>query len=127
MAVSFSNINPFYPRETLRNMFYENLKLTTNEVFACLKKDYTADIKAFDTVQKEILKISKFFVDGIVKQFPNSFYSFLAIYLKLFLHTFQNLVHIPLAFSKILLNVFYILDGNIDVTLYSQLYFYYIL
>lgn len=73
MAVSFSNINPFYPRETVRNIFYEHLKLTTNEVSACLKKDYTADIKAFDTVQKEILKISKFFVDGIVKQFPNSF------------------------------------------------------
>lgn len=66
MAVAFSNINPFYPRETVRNMFYEHLKLTTNEVSSCLKKDYTADIKAFDTVQKEILKISKFFVDGIV-------------------------------------------------------------
>ena len=42
-------------------------------VSARLKKDYAADIKAFDMVQKEILKMSKFFVDGIVNQFPYSF------------------------------------------------------
>ena len=54
-------------------MLYDHLKLTTDEVSARLKKDYSADIKAFDMVQKEILKMSKFFVDGIVKQFPNLF------------------------------------------------------
>lgn len=73
MAVAFSSINPFYPRETVRKMLYDHLKLTTDEVSARLKKDYSADIKAFDMVQKEILKMSKFFVDGIVKQFPNLF------------------------------------------------------
>ena len=73
MAVAFSSINPFYPRETVRKMLYEHLKLTTDEVSARLKKDYSADIKAFDMVQKEILEMSKFFVDGIVKQFPNLF------------------------------------------------------
>lgn len=73
MAVAFSSINPFYPRETVRRMLYDHLKLTTDEVSARLKKDYTADIRAFDMVQKEILKMSKFFVDGIVKQFPNLF------------------------------------------------------
>lgn len=73
MAVAFSSINPFYPRETVRKMLYDHLKLTTDEVSARLKKDYNADIKAFDMVQKEILKMSKFFVDGIAKQFPNLF------------------------------------------------------
>lgn len=73
MAVAFSSINPFYPREMVRKMLYDHLKLTTDEVSARLKKDYNADIKAFDMVQKEILKMSKFFVDGIVKQFPNLF------------------------------------------------------
>ena len=73
MAVAFSSINPFYPKETVRKMLYDHLKLTTDEVSARLKKDYSADIKAFDMVQKEILKMSKFFVDGIVKQFPNLF------------------------------------------------------
>lgn len=73
MADAFSSINPFYRKEDMRNILYEHLKLTTDEVSARLKKDYTADIKAYDLVQKEILKMSKFFVDGIVKQFPNLF------------------------------------------------------
>lgn len=73
MADAFSTINPFYGKEDVRNMLYEHLKLTTDEVSARLKKDYAADIKAYDLVQKEILKMSKFFVDGIVKQFPNLF------------------------------------------------------
>lgn len=73
IAVAFSSINPFYPRETVRQMFYEHLKLTTDEVSARLKKDYEADIKAFDAVQREILKMSNFFVNGIVRQFSNLF------------------------------------------------------
>ena len=39
-------------------MLYEHLKFTTAEVSARLKKDYSADIKAYDMVQKEILKMS---------------------------------------------------------------------
>lgn len=73
MAEAFSSINPFYPKEKVRHMLYEHLRLTTNEVSSRLKKDYTADIKAYDMVQKEILQMSEFFVDGIVKQFPNLF------------------------------------------------------
>lgn len=55
--------------------YYGNtiLRLTTNEVTARLRKDYQADIKAYDLVQKEILEMSQFFVDGIVKQFPDLF------------------------------------------------------
>lgn len=73
MAEAFSSINPFYPKEEVRKMLYEHLKLTTNEVSARLRKDYQADIKAYDMVQKEVLKMSEFFVNGIVKQFPNLF------------------------------------------------------
>lgn len=73
MANAFSSINPFYPREEIRHMLYEHLRLTTDEISARLRKDYSADIKAYDLVQKEILRMAKFFVNGIVKQFPNSF------------------------------------------------------
>lgn len=73
MAEAFSNINPFYPREEMRRMLYEYLQLTTEEVNARLKGDYVADINAYDMVQKEILQMSQFFVDGIAKQFPNLF------------------------------------------------------
>lgn len=73
MAEAFSSINPFYPKEEVRKMFYEHLNLTTNEVNARLKGDYVTDIKAYDMVQMEILKMSQFFVNGIVRQFPDLF------------------------------------------------------
>ena len=73
MADFFSRINPFYKREEVKQMFYRHLQLTSDEVSARLKKDYTADIKAYDMVQKEILNMSQFFVDGIVRQFPDLF------------------------------------------------------
>ena len=73
MAEAFSSINPFYHKEAVRNMLYEHLRLTTNEVNARLKKDYAADIKAYGLVQNEALEMAKLFVDGIVKQFPRFF------------------------------------------------------
>ena len=41
-------------------MLYSHLRLTTDEVIARLKRDYSADIKAYDMVQKEILVMSSF-------------------------------------------------------------------
>ena len=73
MAEAFSSINPFYPKEEIRNMIYEHLRLTTNEVNYRLQGNYVEDINSYDMVQKEILKMSQFFVNGIVKQFPNLF------------------------------------------------------
>lgn len=60
MAEAFSSINPFYPKEEIRNMLYEHLRLTTNEVSNRLKRDYTADIKAYDMVQKKFYKCPNF-------------------------------------------------------------------
>lgn len=73
MAEAFSNINPFYPREEIRNMLYEHLRLTTNEVNNRLQGNYAEDINSYDMVQKEILRMSQFFVNGIVRQFQNLF------------------------------------------------------
>ena len=73
MANFFSSINPYYSREKLRDMLYDHLELISDEVDARLKKDYQADINAFDKVQQEVLNMSQYFVDGIVKQFPNMF------------------------------------------------------
>lgn len=73
MAEAFSSINPFYPKEEIRQMLYEHLRLTTNEVSARLAGNYAEDIVAYDMVQQEILRMSQFFVTGIVRQFPNLF------------------------------------------------------
>lgn len=73
MAKAFSSINPFYRKEEIREMLYEHLRLTSDEVNARLQGNYEEDIKAFDMVEKEILRMSHFFVAGIVRQFPNLF------------------------------------------------------
>lgn len=73
MAEAFSSINPFYPREEIRKMLYEHLRLTTSEVNNRLKGNYKEDISDYDMIQKEILNMSQFFVAGIVNQFPNLF------------------------------------------------------
>ena len=73
MAEAFSSINPFYPREEIRNMLYEHLRLTTNQVNNRLQGNYAEDINSYDMVQKEILRMSQLFVNGIVRQFQNLF------------------------------------------------------
>ena len=73
MADAFSSINPNYGREEMRQMLYQHLDLTTNEVKMRLAKNYAADIKAFDQVEKEALDMADFFSAGIVMQFPEKF------------------------------------------------------
>lgn len=69
MTEFFSSINPYYNKEELQKMFYEHLRLTSIEVSSRLEGNYEKDINAYDMVQQEILKMSQFFVNGIVKQF----------------------------------------------------------
>ena len=73
MSEAFSSVNPFYSKEKVRDMLYDHLEVTTDEVTARLRKDYSADIADFDKVQQEVLKMSQYFVEGIFKQFSNLF------------------------------------------------------
>jgi hypothetical protein len=43
-----SSANPNWPVQDLRNMLYMHLAYTTNEVVSRLKKDWSADIEAYD-------------------------------------------------------------------------------
>jgi hypothetical protein len=47
--------------------------LTTVEVVAGLKQDWTADIAAYDEVHGQILMMADMLSAGIVKQFPGKF------------------------------------------------------
>ena len=73
MAAAFSALNPYYDEQTLRNMLYTHLALTTQEVAARLAGNYPADIQAFNAVEREALAMADVFSMGIMEQFPQKF------------------------------------------------------
>jgi hypothetical protein len=68
-----SKANPNWPIADMKMMMTDHLKLTTDEAVQRIKKDYNADIIAYDKVHEEILKMSAMLADGIIKQFPEKF------------------------------------------------------
>ena len=73
MAHAFADINPYYEYRMMRDMLYRHLDLTKQEVAMRLKKDYPADIKAFDAVEAEAMMMADLFTSGIMWQFPQMF------------------------------------------------------
>jgi len=69
-----SKANPDnWKTDDVKMMMHDHLKLTTDEAVARIKKDYDADIKAYDKVHEEILEMSDALAKGIAKQFPEKF------------------------------------------------------
>lgn len=65
--------NPNYNKKALKEMMDMHLKLITDIVVAKLKKDWDADIAAFDKNEAHLLHMADFLAEGIIKQFPNKF------------------------------------------------------
>jgi len=73
ISAFLSKTNANWKLEDMKKMMHDHLKLTTDEAVARIKKDYDADVMAYDKVHKEILEMSDMLSDGIVKQFPEKF------------------------------------------------------
>lgn len=65
--------NPNWDLKDMKSMMNDHLKLTTDEAVARIKKDYKADIKAYDKVHDEILMMADMLSEGIIKQYPDKF------------------------------------------------------
>ncbi len=50
-----------------------HLALTTTEVVSRLKKDWAADVEAYDQGHAHMLMFADMLSDGIIKQFPEKF------------------------------------------------------
>lgn len=68
-----SEANPGWELAHMKMMMHDHLRLTTDEAVQRIKKDYIADVIAYDKVHDEILKMSDMLADGIVSQFPEKF------------------------------------------------------
>lgn len=68
-----SKANPNWKLMDMKMMMHDHLKLTLDEAVARKKKNYDDDVKAYELVHEEILKMSDMLSNGIIKQFPAIF------------------------------------------------------
>ncbi|WP_438824249.1 hypothetical protein [Bacillus sp. JJ1562] len=68
-----SGVNPSFPEEAFRKMFYEHLALTKQEAVFMINKQYQKDIDVYDKIEKEAREMADMISEAIVRQFPNMF------------------------------------------------------
>lgn len=73
IAVFLGGANPNWPVPTLKDMLYKHLDYTTTEVVSRLKKDWAADIRAYDQGHAHMLMFADALTDGILRQHPKKF------------------------------------------------------
>ena len=73
IAEFLSAANPGWALADMKKMMHHHLQLTTDEAVARIKKDYDADVVAYDKVHQEILAMSDMLAEGITRQFPQKF------------------------------------------------------
>ncbi len=73
IAMFLSGANPNWTRASLKDMLDKHLEYTTQEVVSRLKKDWAADIEAYDKGHVHMLMFADMLTHGILKQFPDKF------------------------------------------------------
>ncbi len=73
IAQFLSTSNPNYNEKELKEDLYMHLQFVTDQVTARLKKDWAADITAYDQGEDHMIKFADNLSIGIKKQFPEKF------------------------------------------------------
>jgi hypothetical protein len=68
-----SAANPNWSEKEQRDMLYAHLQFVTDQATARLKKDWKADILAYDKGEDHMMMYADMLSDGIIKQFPDKF------------------------------------------------------
>jgi hypothetical protein len=75
IADFLASANPNWSQASMREMMKKHLDTTTDEVIARIKKDWNADVKAYDAAYDHILMMADTLSAGIIAQFPDKFKS----------------------------------------------------
>ncbi|MFC5652552.1 glycosyltransferase [Paenibacillus solisilvae] len=73
IAKFLSGVNPNWSAKELKDLLDVHLQLVAADAAARIKKDWDADIAAFDEGESHIIKLSDTLATGIIKQFPDKF------------------------------------------------------
>lgn len=73
IALFLSKANPNWSNAELKAMLHMHLKFVTDQVVTRMKKDWNAEIIAFDKGEDHMIKFADILTKGIIKQFPNKF------------------------------------------------------
>jgi hypothetical protein len=73
IATFLAGANPNWPLPVVKDLMHTHLSTTKDELVARYSRNYTADVKAWDTLYTYILGMSDALSGGIVKQFPTGF------------------------------------------------------
>lgn len=69
IAMFLATINPFWNQKQWQMLLYDHLKMTENEAVTRLTKAYEENVKQYDEIENEALKMADYMYYGIVKQF----------------------------------------------------------
>jgi hypothetical protein len=69
-----TNLNPYWNSNDLRGMLYKHISYMNGEINARVKKDWLADIEAYDRGHEHMMLFSEMITNGMINQNPNSFY-----------------------------------------------------
>jgi hypothetical protein len=74
IATFLSTTNPkAWPQAEMKQMMREHLDMTTSEVVARLHTDWAADVRAYENIHGQILRMADMLSAGIINQFPKKF------------------------------------------------------
>ena len=68
IAGFLSSVSPYWNETKWRNMLYSHLKMTEEEATLRLQGNYTSDIKAFNDIENEALKMANYMFCGIINR-----------------------------------------------------------
>lgn len=73
IAEFLSSVNPYLPKNEVRDMFYRHLDLTKQEAVSMINKDYQKDIEIYDKIEMQAREMADTLSDAMVKLYPNMF------------------------------------------------------
>ncbi len=69
IAKFLQDMNPYWNEKKWKTMLYEHLNMTEKEAGCRLAGNYEEDIRVFDNIEEEALKMADYMSHGIIKQF----------------------------------------------------------